>query len=497
MPWVWGSSSRFLPMTGINPRLPGRIPHQMTAQPSEGQTDPKYAWRERASAHAPKRSAAERVADFLQIHGLFDEATAREQASRCVQCPEPACVAGCPLGIAIPDWLRLTAEGRFLEAATLLHEGSPMTEVCADVCPSDRLCEGVCVLQGKAEPVSIGAIERFLNEYALLHGGVEEDGAPPNGFRVAVVGAGPGGLACAEALSRRGFAVTVLDSDLVPGGLLVQGIPAFRLERSVVQRRVTQLKKRGVVFRLGVTLGREIGLAQLRVGFDAVFIGMDARRARTLEIPGVGLKGVVQALPFVVQHNIPVPLEMADVDVRGGRVMVIGGGDTAMDCVRTAIRCGAREVVCVCRRGEAELACGREAYEDAVEEGARFILNASPMTFLGSEGRVRSARLIRMRTGSGGLEPELGSEFEVETDWVFLALGFDPVPFHGWEGQPQLKVNDWGGLVVDARMMTSVRGVFAGGDIVRGPGLVLEAVNDGKRAAEAIAEFVGLRQEPG
>ncbi len=484
----WGSPR--LRGNGSRPSFRGTTPEPMTTDPSSERAESKYTWRERPLRPAPRRSAAERVADFLQIHGLFDEATAREQASRCVQCPEPACVAGCPLGIAIPEWLRLTAEGRFLEASAVLREGSPMAEVCADVCMSDRLCEGVCVLQGKAEPVSIGAIERFLNEYALTHGGLAEDGAPPNGFRVAVVGSGPGGLACADELSRRGFAVSVFDSDLVPGGLLVHGVPAFRLEKSIVQRRVDLLKNRGVVFRLGVTLGREMSLAQLRSGFDAVFIGLDARRARALEVPGAQLAGVVQALPFIVQQNTRVPLALPEMDVRGCRVVVIGGGDTAMDCLRTAIRCGAEEVVGVCRRDEAHLACGRAAFEEAKEEGAGFRFGVAPVEFLGRDGRVRAVRLMSVERGGDAWVPVAGSGVELEADWVFLALGFDPVPFQQWEGPRELRLSEWGGIVVDEQLMTSVRGVFAGGDIVRGPGLVLDAVKDGRQAAESIDRFL-------
>ena len=325
----------------------------------------KYAWRELAHKGLPKRSASERVADFLEIYGLYDEATAREQASRCIQCPNPSCVTGCPLCNPIPQWMLLTAEGRFLEAAAVLGSATNLAEICARVCATDRMCEGSCILNGVSEPVAIGAIEQFLGEYALAHGHAAPRVAPPNGLRVAVVGSGPGGLACADELAKRGYAVTVFDSALVPGGLLVNGTPAFRLDKSIVQRRVEILQKRGVVFRLGLKLIEDITLGQLRDQFDAVFLGFDSRKARSLAIPGADLQGVVQALPFILQKITPVPLEWPPIEVEGKRVIVIGAGDTAMDCLRTAIRCGAREAVCIYRRDEADMPCGRHEYENA------------------------------------------------------------------------------------------------------------------------------------
>src|SRR3974390_1048465 len=251
----------------------------------------KYAWSELAQQGLPKRSASERAADFLEIYGLYDEATAREQASRCIQCPNPTCVAGCPLCNPIPQWMQWTAEGRFLEAAALLGSVTNMAEICARVCPSEHLCEGACILEAISEPVSIQALEQFLTEYAFAHGKVDASTAPPNGRKVAVVGSGPGGLACAEELAKKGYAVTIFDSALVPGGLLVNGTPAFKVERSIVQRRIELLQKRSVTFRLGVKLDENLSFGELRGEFDAVFLGFDSRKARPLEIPGAGLEG--------------------------------------------------------------------------------------------------------------------------------------------------------------------------------------------------------------
>jgi glutamate synthase (NADPH/NADH) small chain len=433
------------------------------------------------------------VADFLEIYGLYDEATAREQASRCIQCPNPSCVTGCPLCNPIPQWMLLTAEGRFLEAAAVLGSVTNMAEICARMCPSERLCEHSCLLDSVSEPVPIQAIEQFLVEYAFAHGQRETSTPPPNGMKVAVVGSGPGGLACGEELVRKGYGVTVFDSALVPGGLLVNGTPPFKLDRSIVQRRVELLQARGVVFRLGIRLWNEVGLGQLRAEFDAVYLGFDSRKARPLAVPGAELAGVVQALPFLLQKTTPLPLDLPPIEVSGKRVVVLGGGDTAMDCLRAAIRYGAKEVVGVYRRGEADLPCTRQEYENAVEEGARFVFCAAPAAVVGNErGQVTGVRLLRTELGVGeadGPRPFLiqsGTEFDLEADWVVAALGFEPLPCPHSGELSELAANNWGGLVVDEQQMTSIPKVFAGGDLVRGPSLVLHAVRDGRKAAAAI-----------
>ena len=471
------------------------------SDPVSQQPNPKYAWRELAHKGLPKRSASERVADFLEIYGLYDEATAREQASRCIQCPNPSCVTGCPLCNPIPQWMLLTAEGRFLEASAVLGSATNMAEICARVCPTERLCEGSCILNGVSEPVSIGAMEQFLSEYAFAHGHADAVTAPPNGLRVAVVGSGPGGLACADELARRGYTVTVFDAALVPGGLLVNGTPAFKVDHSIVQRRIEILGKRGVVFRLGATLGDNLSFGQLRSDFDAVFLGFDSRKARPLGIPGANLQGVVQGLPFILQKITSVPIELPPIEVSGKRVVVLGAGDTAMDCLRTAIRCGAREAVCVYRRDEADMSCGRHEYENAVEEGARFVFQAAPVAVLGNDQRqVTGLRVIRTELGlmdSTGPRPFLaqaGTEFDLQADLIVLALGFDPLPCPHSGDFSDLEVNDWGGIVVDGNQMTSIPGVFAGGDIVRGPSLVLHAVRDARKAAAQIHSYLVARR---
>ena len=453
----------------------------------------KYAWRELARQGLPKRSASERVADFLEIYGLYDEATAREQASRCIQCPNPSCVTGCPLCNPIPQWMLLTAEGRFLEAAAVLGSVTNMAEICARLCPSDRLCEHSCLLDSVSESVPIQAIEQFLVEYAFAHGQAESSTPPPNGFKVAIVGSGPGGLACAEELARKGYAATIFDSALVPGGLLVNGTPAFKVDRSIIQRRLDLLKKRGVQFRLGVKLWEEVTLSQLRAEFDAVYLGFDSRKSRPLNVPGAELTGVVQALPFLLQKSVPIPLDLPHLDVTGKKVVVVGGGDTAMDCLRAAIRYGARETLCVYRRDETEMPCGRQEYRDAVEEGAKFVFGATLAAVLGNgRGQMNRLRLIRTQPGpmDGTKRPPVkilpGTEFEFEADWLVAALGFDPLPCPHSGELSELSINEWGGIVVNENQMTSISKVFAGGDIVRGPSLVLHAVRDARNAAASI-----------
>lgn len=457
----------------------------------------KYAWRELARQGLPKRSVSQRAADFLEIYGLYDEATAREQASRCIQCPNPSCVSGCPLCNPIPEWMQLTAEGRFLEAAAVLGSATNMAEICARLCPSDHLCEGACLLDSVSEPVSIRALEEFVTEYAFAHGQMDTSTAPPNGLKVAVVGSGPGGLACAEELARKGYSITVFDSGLVPGGLLVNGVPAFKLDQSIIQRRIDLLRKCGVLFRLGVKLWDDLRLAQLQAGFNAVFLGLDWRKARPLEIPGAELKGVVQAVPFLLQKKTPVPLELPRLDIAGKRVLVLGAGDTAIDCLRAAIRYGAHETVCVYRREESEMPCSHQQYHNAVEEGARFVFSVSPVAVLGDQrGQVTGLRAIRTEPGpidDAGVQSfriRSGTEFVIEADWIIAALGFEALACPRTGDLEVLALNDCGGIAVDGNHMTSLAGVFAGGDIVRGPTPLLNAVRDARQAARQIHAYL-------
>jgi glutamate synthase (NADPH) small chain len=455
----------------------------------------RYTWREVDLASQPKRDAEARITDFHEIYSLLDEATIREQAARCVQCAHPACVEGCPLSNRIPEWICLAAEGKFLEAAAISRQTSGMPEICPRVCPQERLCEGACIVHSREglDPVCIGAIEKFISEYALAHGGGEVEIAPPNGKRVAVVGSGPGGMACADMLSQLGYAVTVFESESLAGGLLLFGIPAFKLEKEIVERRVNILRRQGVEFRTGVMVGRDVSLTQLRDEYAAVFLGIGALKPKAAGVPGDDLKGVIQGLPFLAQKNAPVTLGLPPVEVKGKRVVVLGGGDSAMDCLRSAIRCGAADTVCAYRRDLANMPGSKKEYANALEEGARFMFLTNPVALEGNiNGEVTTVHCVRMELGepdaSGRRSPNkvAGSEFTLAADLVLIAYGFDPVPFPPESDLSQIEVNSWGATKVDENQETNIPGVFAGGDVVRGPSLVVHAVRDGRKAAEAI-----------
>ncbi len=481
---TWGHARRRGLAPGNHPRMP----------PSHLQQHSKYAWSLIGRAAPPKRPVAERVGDFLEIYTEFDEATVRAQAARCIQCPNPLCMTGCPLTNRIPEWMALTAQGLFLEAAALSRSTSNLPEVCSRVCPQEKLCEGACILNARTDPVAIGAVERFINEYAFAHGDVPVVQAPANGRKVAIVGSGPGGLACADELAKLGYAVTIFESQMIPGGLLVNGIPAFKLEKRIVERRINLLARHGVEFRLGVRVGWDVTLADLRKQFDAVFLGVGAQKPKPLSLPGDDLGGIVDALPFLTQKNVDSPLVGGEsIEVRGRRVVVVGGGDTAMDCLRTALRSGASEAVCLYRRDLANMPGSRKEYANALEEGARFEFLTNPVAVLGdANGQVAAVRCVRMElgapdaTGRRSPRPVPGSEFEVPADLVLVAYGFDPVSFPADSEFAKVVTDKWGSFKIDDHQMTSLPGVFAGGDSVRGPSLVVHAVRDARKAALGI-----------
>ena len=460
----------------------------------------KHNWRYIARESPPKRAPDERICDFDEIYGLFDETTARAQASRCINCPDPPCAKnGCPLANRIPEWLALTAEGRFLEAAALSRSTSNMPEICSRVCPQDRLCEGACILNARSDPVSIGAVEKFINEYAFAHEALDASVVLANGHNVAIIGSGPGGMACADELTKLGYKVTIFEAQSRPGGLLVNGIPSFKLQKNIVQRRFDLLRRRGVTIRCGVTVGRDIPLSILREQFDAIFLAIGAQKPKELAIPGADLRGVFHALPFLIQKNLETSDELP-IEVRGKRVAVLGGGDTAMDCLRTAIRCHAREAICIYRRNLDNMPGSRREYLNAIEEGARFMFLTNAVSLSPSAaGEVCEARCVRMELGEpdakGRRKPRAvpGSEFSVPVDVVLVAYGFDPVPIFVAGNSDKIEVNKWGGVIVDENQMTSVPGVFAGGDLVRGPDLVVRAVRDSRKAAAGIHRHLSLQ----
>lgn len=464
-------------------------------------------WSKQTRIEAGKRPAEERVRDFREIYLQYaaEEAVMLE-AQRCLECKEPSCESACPLGNRIREWLRLASEGKFLEAAAVSRETSNMPEICGRVCPQDRLCEEGCILARKGEPASIGAIERFINEYAFRVEGLPRIDLPaPSGFGVAIVGSGPAGLACADELAKMGHQVTVFEAWPAPGGLLVYGIPGFKLEKHVVERRIRYLETLGVRFVCNTRIGVERSLDDLfRGGYHAVFLGTGSQKAKNPHIEGDQLAGVLEALPFLIRTNtepriLPPGFPARD-DLTGRRVVVLGGGDTAMDCLRTAVRLGAAKVTCVYRRDEENMPGSRREVKSAKEEGVEFHWLTAPVKFIGDEhGKVQAIECVQMVLGEpdkdGRRKPVevKGSNYLIDADLVIMAFGFDASPVEG-EDASKLKTNKWGNYEVDRVKMTSWPGVFAGGDIVRGADLVVTAIKDGRDAARGIDEY--LRRLP-
>jgi glutamate synthase (NADPH/NADH) small chain len=410
----------------------------------------------------------------------------------------------CPLHNNIPDWLKLTAEGRLEEAYELSEATNNMPEICGRICPQDRLCEGNCVIEQSGHgTVTIGSVEKYLSDTAWERGWV----APLRAGRdrsesVGIVGAGPAGLAAAEELRRRGYAVTVYDRHDRAGGLLIYGIPNFKLEKEVVERRVARLAEGGIAFRLNFEVGRDATLDDLRARHDAVLVATGVYKARELEGPGTGLNGIVPALDYLIASNrkglgdeVP-DFESGMLNAAGKEVVVIGGGDTAMDCVRTAVRQGAKSVSCLYRRDRENMPGSLREVTHAEEEGVTFVWLSAPKGFVGPLN-ASAVKAVRMRLGladaSGRRAPEevSGSEFTLSAQLVIKALGFDPEDLPEAFGAKELRVSRWGTVRISYRtMMTSLDGVFAAGDIVRGASLVVWAIRDGREAAGAIHHYL-------
>ena len=465
----------------------------------------------RLNASMPdKRSVGERREDFAEIYARFSPERAKDQASRCEQCGVPFCQVHCPLHNNIPDWLKLAVDGRLEEAYELSSATNNMPEICGRICPQDRLCEGNCVIEQSGHgAVTIGAVEKYITDSAFDAGWVR----PVRPLRelaqsVGIVGAGPAGLACAEQLRRQGYQVHVYDRYDRVGGLLIYGIPGFKLEKPIVERRARHLRDSGVHFHLASDIGGDgPSFADLRRRHDSIFVATGVYRARDLAAPGSGLASIVPALEFLIASNrtglgdaVPAFAD-GTLNADGKHVVVVGGGDTAMDCVRTAVRQGAKSVRCLYRRDRANMPGSLREVANAEEEGVEFVWLSAPEAFLGNR-QVEAVRAHRMRLGapdaSGRQAPEIepGSAFRIEADLVIKALGFDPEDVPGLFGEPELKVSRWGTIGIDWNtMMTSLPGVFAGGDIVRGASLVVWGVRDGRDAAAGIHAFLAAGAE--
>jgi len=472
----------------------------------------KYAWMEIDRVEPRIRPAADRVADFRETTAPYDEATAREQASRCIQCPHPTCVEACPLQCQIPEMMMLIADGQFEEATKLLFATHHIPELASHVWFGAQVCEHACGLADKTYAVPIRSLTRFLLDYGWKHGLAEPVIEPAKNKSVAVIGSGIGGLVTADALSRKGYQVTVFDSRQKPGGRMMNGMPGFRMDKELVERRIGLLERRGISFRMGVTFGQDVKLSDLRRDYDAVYLGFGLLDAVPLEVPGADLRGVHPALPFVSRDaptacdtgsNQDAPHRAADasippVNVKGKRVVVLGGGDTALDVLRTAIRDGAADALCLYRRDQACMPVDLEEYAQAEDEGARFGFLTQPVAVLGNAaGEVTAVRCIRTelsdpdKSGRPACVPVAGAaEFDVPADVVFVAFGYTAPKLPDSDDFALLATNERGYLILDESRMTNLPGVFAGGSVARGPVPLVQVVCDSRKATDFIDRFL-------
>jgi glutamate synthase (NADPH/NADH) small chain len=454
----------------------------------------------------PAKSLVEvRLRHFREIYAPYDAAAAGQQAGRCLACGNPFCEWKCPVHNYIPNWLKLIEEGNLFEAAELSHRTNSLPEVCGRICPQDRLCEGACTLNDGLGAVTIGAIEKYITDEALKAGWRPDmSHVRPTGKRVAVVGAGPAGLACADILVRGGVQPVVFDRYPRIGGLLTFGIPPFKLEKEVVETRREIMQGMGVEFRLDCEIGADVPFERLLADYDAVFLGMGAYGSVRGGFPGEDLQGVHEALGFLVSninHELALPgAAQGLISMRGKRVVVLGGGDTAMDCNRTALRQGAESVTCTYRRDEHNMLGSRRDYKNSREEGVEFLFNRQPIEIVGAD-RVEGVKLVGTRLGEpdarGRRVPQAvaASEQVVAADAVIIAFGFVPNP-PPWFTAHQIRVHDSGRVRVSAAparpFQTTNPRVFAGGDMVRGSDLVVTAVFEGREAARGILSFLGV-----
>ncbi len=457
----------------------------------------------------PKRDISDRKEDFDEIYQEFLKDRAVQQSSRCSQCGVPFCQVHCPLSNNIPDWLKLTAEGRYEEAYQLSQSTNNMPEVCGRICPQDRLCEGNCVIEQSGHgTVTIGSIEKYITEKAWENGWVKaiEINSEKN-ESVGIIGSGPAGLACGEQLRKKGYKVTIYDRYDRAGGLLIYGIPGFKLEKHVVQRRIKLLEESGIRFVLNFEVGKDSSLTELREKHDAILIATGVYKAREVNLPGNDLSNIFPAMEFLTASNkkgLGDKVELFDngtLNAEGKDVVVIGGGDTAMDCLRTSVRQNAKSVKCLYRRDRENMPGSAREVGNAEEEGVEFIWLTSPKEFKGTN-KIESVVVNKMKLGepddSGRRKPvvEENSDFEIKADLVIKALGFDPEDLPKLFNEEKLQVSRWGTIKADFDTMeTSIEGVFAAGDIVRGASLVVWGIKDGRDAATSIDNYLQSKQK--
>ena len=457
----------------------------------------------------PKREVLERKEDFNEIYKEFINEKAKEQSSRCSQCGVPFCQVHCPLSNNIPDWLKFTAEGRFKEAYELAQSTNNMPEVCGRICPQDRLCEGNCVIEQSGHgTVTIGSIEKFITENAWKNKWVEPIKVKlEKNLSVGIIGAGPAGLACAEQIRKQGYQVIIYDRYDRPGGLLIYGIPNFKLEKSVVERRTNLLKESGIKFIQNFEVGKDATLNELKEKHDAILIATGVYKAREIEIPGSNLGNIFPAMDFLTASNkkgLGDKVEQFDngtLNAQGKNVIVIGGGDTAMDCVRTSVRQNAKSVKCLYRRDRENMPGSTREVSNAEEEGVEFVWLSSPKKFEGID-KVENILVDKIELGdpdeSGRRKPIIqnNSEFKLNADIIIKALGFDPEDLPYLFKEKNLQVSKWGTIKADFDTMeTNLPGVFAAGDIVRGASLVVWAIKDGRDAAISISKYLKILDE--
>ncbi len=450
-----------------------------------------------------KTPAFVRVKEFGEIYGDYEQHEAADQSDRCIECGNPYCEWKCPVHNYIPNWLKLVADGNLMEAVEMSHKTNSLPEVCGRICPQDRLCEGACTLNTGFGAVSIGSIEKYITDKAIEQGWSPDlSDVVDSGKRVAIVGAGPAGIACADVLSRNGVSCIVFDKYPEIGGLLTFGIPPFKLEKEVVLKRRKMFEDMGIEFRLNTEIGNDISMEQLLQDYDSVFLGMGTYTYMKGNFPGEDLQGVHEALPYLIS-NIYNEMDFGTsspdfIDFKDKKVVVLGGGDTAMDCVRTAIRQGANSVTCTYRRDQANMPGSMREVENAKEEGIQFLFNRQPVEIVGGDA-VSGIKLATTELGEpdeqGRRGPEIiaGSEEVLKADVVVIAFGFRPSPAD-WFNQHDIEIDDGGRVVApeksEFQFQTGNPKVFAGGDMVRGSDLVVTAIYEGREAAAGILDYL-------